>query len=219
MSSAYEGQVAWPTHRALIEQSHNGLQFILEKVNSNFKYDKLLNNDFFRIFELKPGKDDEPLKGTLRTYLRKEAPRYEALSYVWGSPLLDKHIKCNDRRIKITSSLDLVLKRLRLTSDSRFLWIDQICINQACLEERTEQVCIMRDIYSEAALVNAWLGPADPGDAATRPTDDSYLNAFTAFAFRSFVASFVKIDDGEMPESNTSADQDGDRCSSPNVTK
>ncbi|EWG55784.1 hypothetical protein FVEG_13733 [Fusarium verticillioides 7600] len=30
-----------------------------------------------------------------------------------------------------------------------------------------------------------------------RPTDDSYLNAFTAFAFRSFVASFVKIDDGE----------------------
>ncbi|WKT51464.1 hypothetical protein QSH57_016434 [Fusarium oxysporum f. sp. vasinfectum] len=47
-----------------------------------FQYDKLPNNGFFRIFELKPGKDGDPLQGNLRTYLHKEAPKYEALSYV-----------------------------------------------------------------------------------------------------------------------------------------
>ncbi|KAM5372372.1 hypothetical protein ACJA88_009121 [Fusarium oxysporum] len=44
-----------------------------------FQYNKLPNNGFFRIFELKPGKDGDPLQGNLRTYARKETPKYEAL--------------------------------------------------------------------------------------------------------------------------------------------
>ncbi|TXC02619.1 hypothetical protein FocTR4_00014850 [Fusarium oxysporum f. sp. cubense] len=131
-----------------------------------FKYDELPNNDFFRIFELKCGKDDEPLQGNLRTHVRKEAPKYEALSYMWGSPDRVKHMECNDHEFMITSSLDSALRRLRLARESRYLWIDQICINQESPNERSEQVCIMRDIYSGSVLVTAWLGPADPGEAA-----------------------------------------------------
>ncbi|CZR44011.1 uncharacterized protein FPRO_13819 [Fusarium proliferatum ET1] len=126
-----------------------------------FQYDKLPNNDFFRVFELGPGKDSDPLQGNLRTYLRERAPKYEALSYVWGSSVQNRHMKCNDQTFMITDSLDTALRRLRLVGDSRCLWVDQICIDQTSLEERSEQVSIMREIYSGATLVNAWLGPAD----------------------------------------------------------
>ncbi|KAH7154564.1 heterokaryon incompatibility protein-domain-containing protein [Fusarium sp. MPI-SDFR-AT-0072] len=184
MSSAHKRQVDRPTFRFLIEQSHNALHVIRAKVNLKFQYDKLPNNDFFRIFELESGKDDEPLQGTLRTYLRKEAPRYEGLSYVWGSSVRNKHMKRNNTEFMITSSLDLALKRLILISDSLFLWIDQICINQTSLKERSRQVCIMRDIYSGAALVNAWLGPADAGEAATTGMISSTLAQSRSYVLR-----------------------------------
>ncbi|KAF5573203.1 het-6OR heterokaryon incompatibility (het-6OR allele) [Fusarium pseudocircinatum] len=131
-----------------------------------FQYDKLPNNGFFRVFELHPGKDSDPLQGNLRTYLRKQAPKYEALSYVWGSSVQNQLMKLNDQTFMITDSLDVALRRLRLVGDSRCLWVDQICINQTSLDERSEQVSIMRDIYSGAALVNAWLGPADAEEAS-----------------------------------------------------
>ncbi|KLP09506.1 related to HET-6OR heterokaryon incompatibility protein (het-6OR allele) [Fusarium fujikuroi] len=130
-----------------------------------FQYGKLSNNDFFRVFELGPGKDSDPLQGNLRTYLRERAPKYEALSYLWGSSVQKRHMKCNDQTFMITDSLDTALRRLRLVGDSRCLWVDQICIDQTSLEERSEQVSIMRHIYSGATLVNAWLGPADPEEA------------------------------------------------------
>ncbi|KAF5720992.1 het-6OR heterokaryon incompatibility (het-6OR allele) [Fusarium mundagurra] len=126
-----------------------------------FQYDKLPNNGFFRVFELGPGKGSDPLQGNLRTYLRERAPKYEALSYVWGFSVQNRQMKCNDQTFMITDSLDTALRRLRLVGDSRCLWVDQICIDQTSLEERSEQVSIMRDIYSGATLVNAWLGPAD----------------------------------------------------------
>ncbi|KAF5578488.1 heterokaryon incompatibility 6 OR allele [Fusarium subglutinans] len=131
-----------------------------------FQYDKLPNNGFFRVFELGPGKDSDPLEGNLRTYLRQQAPKYEALSYVWGSSVQNQHMKCNGQTFMITDSLGAALRRLRLVGDSRYLWVDQICIDQTSLEERSEQVSIMRDIYSGATLVNAWLGPADAEEAS-----------------------------------------------------
>ncbi|KAF5235708.1 hypothetical protein FANTH_11587 [Fusarium anthophilum] len=131
-----------------------------------FQYDKLPNNGFFRLFELGPGKDSDPLEGNLRTYLRQQAPKYEALSYVWGSSVQNQHMKCNDKTFMITDSLDVALRRLRLVGDSRCLWVDQICIDQTSLEERSEQVSIMGDIYSGATIVIAWLGPADAEEAS-----------------------------------------------------
>ena len=44
------------------------------------------------------------------------------------------------------------------------LWTDQVCINQRDLQERSAQVAIMRDIYSQAFQVLVWLGDGSPED-------------------------------------------------------
>lgn len=41
---------------------------------------------------------------------------------------------------------------------SGYFWVDAICINQADLEERSAQVQIMPQIYSQASCVIVWLG-------------------------------------------------------------
>lgn len=41
---------------------------------------------------------------------------------------------------------------------SRTLWIDSVCINQSCVEDRNRQVKLMGRIYSDASLVRIWLG-------------------------------------------------------------
>jgi hypothetical protein len=40
-------------------------------------------------------------------------------------------------------------------------WIDALCINQDDLDEKTEQVRQMWQIYENAGLVVSWLGPQD----------------------------------------------------------
>ena len=53
--------------------------------------------------------------------------------------------------------------------DSRKLWIDALCINQADPLERTHQVSVMAQIYQSARQVLVWLGPAyDQSDLAMR---------------------------------------------------
>ena len=41
------------------------------------------------------------------------------------------------------------------------IWIDAVCINQSDLEERSQQVTMMRQIYSKATTVLIWLGEDD----------------------------------------------------------
>jgi hypothetical protein len=50
---------------------------------------------------------------------------------------------------------------LRLTSKSRILWIDAICIDQSDIDEKGEQLALMRNIYAEAKQVLIWLGGPD----------------------------------------------------------
>jgi hypothetical protein len=42
-----------------------------------------------------------------------------------------------------------------------YYWIDALCINQDDLDEKTEQVQRMWQIYENAGLVIIWLGPED----------------------------------------------------------
>lgn len=137
------------------------------RCSQTFKYDGRLNQDSFRIFTLDAGEGSDELQGTLQTYPLDAAPKYEALSYVWGPPNRTKTIKCNGQDFTITDGLETALRRLRLPGKSRHIWIDQICIDQDSIAERSEQVSIMRHIYSNAEIVNAWLGPADPEVASS----------------------------------------------------
>jgi hypothetical protein len=48
----------------------------------------------------------------------------------------------------------------------RYLWIDQICINQSATDERNHQVQLMSQIFNRASQVCTWLGEAaDDSDA------------------------------------------------------
>lgn len=89
---------------------------------------------------------------------------YEALSYCWSDPKDQMSIICDDTRLQITNNLEVALRHLRDEKETRVLWIDGICINQSDLDEREQQVAIMKDIYSRASRTVVWLGEESPED-------------------------------------------------------
>jgi hypothetical protein len=89
----------------------------------------------FRLLELFPGSMDDLLVGHLRCYTLDDAKdHYEALSYSWrGSHSINSfnncgiyQITCNDLNIDVQANLWLALRRIRLLTRSRMLWIDGI---------------------------------------------------------------------------------------------
>lgn len=62
---------------------------------------------------------------------------------------------------KVSKTLGLALKYLRLPAEDRMIWIDAICINQADGEERSFQVSMMSLVYTNAEEVCVWLGEDD----------------------------------------------------------
>jgi len=99
-------------------------------------------------------------------------PKFEALSYVWGSTAKPDTVfvvsptnqgtrnhLTHPMAIAIGRNLCLALRHLRYAERARLLWVDAICINQTDLDERKEQVRRMRHIYPYAPRVIIWLGP------------------------------------------------------------
>ena len=90
-------------------------------------------------------------------------PSYEALSYTWGSHDLSHvmFVDTDDGRkgLAVTENLYDAVQHLRNITSPRTLWVDAPCINQSDVEERSQQVARMADIYRSAAKVLIWLGP------------------------------------------------------------
>jgi hypothetical protein len=95
------------------------------------------------------------------------ALRYRALSYMWGEKRQIETILINGRLFEVRSNL---FKFLRVFQYGKRcadpIWIDQICINQANLRERSCQIQQMRDVYEAADEVIAWLGEESAQEAA-----------------------------------------------------
>jgi hypothetical protein len=87
---------------------------------------------------------------------------YEALSYVWGSQDHKAPVTLLGHDWHVTPNLAAALRSLRSETESRTLWIDQLCINQEDDKERTSQVGLMKDIYEGATRVVVWLGESTP---------------------------------------------------------
>ncbi len=81
-----------------------------------------------------------------------------ALSYCWGDINNKTWLNCSGRRLALTKNLLDAIRRLRRKDKTIILWIDQICINQEDLEERSSQVLLMQQIYKNATNVLIWLG-------------------------------------------------------------
>ncbi|KAI1746850.1 HET-domain-containing protein [Xylaria castorea] len=118
-----------------------------------------------RLLQLQPSPGPQyariPCCRLLRTSL-PAAPPYEALSYAWGDAETNRIIIVDGIQVRIPQNLFNALITLRPSQLPPFLmWIDYLCINQRNDIEKTWQVRLMREIYSKADHVLAWLGPSD----------------------------------------------------------
>jgi Heterokaryon incompatibility protein (HET) len=113
-----------------------------------------------RLIAFRPAGPNEPLAAELLVVSLDSNPQYATLSYCWGSPTSTRPMTCNNTVLEITKSLALGLTRLRSIS-SLPLWVDQICINQDDVRERSAQVAFMKRIYSQATKTFAYLGEPD----------------------------------------------------------
>lgn len=120
-----------------------------------------------RLAVLQPGTRDSTVRITLAPTTFADRPRYEALSYTWGSPDVVKGVEINEHRFNVRENLWAALLQLRSPTQARALWIDAICINQDDTEERNHQVKLMAHIYARAAKVLVWLGAKVPVDQGT----------------------------------------------------
>jgi hypothetical protein len=118
--------------------------------------------DEIRLISLEPydlSQADTQVACTLITTKLSENPKYEALSYMWGSQSNPAIIIVDGQDLAVGKNLWLALRQLRLVASRRTIWIDAICINQADTTERNHQVSQMSKIYSCAEQVLVWLGP------------------------------------------------------------
>lgn len=118
-----------------------------------------------RVLELLPAISKSKVKCRVRvvSLTWTVPPRYEALSYTWGSSSMERSIVVyrddSEYNIQVTNNLYDALCCLQPRQGRpRILWVDALCINQYDDSERAAQVAMMGEIYHTAARVNIWLG-------------------------------------------------------------
>lgn len=92
-------------------------------------------------------------------------PQYEAISYCWGELQGSSQMRVNGVIVDAPASAIRALRRFRPEAGSRALWIDAICINQADLIERAEQVSRMEHVYRNTSTCLIWLGESRANSA------------------------------------------------------
>ena len=144
-------------------------------VCSRFHYEKLPSDQHFRLLELFPRIRKLPfeikfhvsrypyLLAALSTHALTETASFECLSYTWGTSHDKRALWLNNSLITISESLDMALRSLRHETESRFLWVDFVCINQDDLKEKEQQIQHMFKIFSKAKSVVAYLGEESDG--------------------------------------------------------
>ncbi len=118
-----------------------------------------------RLLSLEPAAGPEAaLVGRLHHDRLSSNPEYDAVSYAWGTDANAKDITIDGQAFRVRENCAAALKRLRLPSGRRTLWIDAICINQKDEDEKSGQVNMMREIYEKAKQVCVWLGEMRDAD-------------------------------------------------------
>ncbi|KAK3663991.1 hypothetical protein LTR22_005211 [Elasticomyces elasticus] len=134
-------------------------------------YDSLSAGQF-RLLRLFAMKEDNAVRCCLQTFTAASAdcPSYRAVSYAWGPKTSTTPICISSRlnalqgdapheRDLHSQNLFDMLNQLSQERSDCWLWIDALCINQDDVDERSQQVKIMGDIFRAANTVLAWLGP------------------------------------------------------------
>ncbi|OMP88487.1 hypothetical protein BK809_0003244 [Diplodia seriata] len=138
-----------------------------------------------RIMELLPGDGEEKLQCRLISTDVSEGFRYEALSYSLDGDNLDRGESENHGPLEFKSKLDIrypvylgksfikvnmtirdALRRLRYKDKPRFIWVDQVCVNQRNPLEHQLRVATTPAIFNRAQRVLIWAGEEDEHSAA-----------------------------------------------------
>jgi len=122
----------------------------------------------FRLLQISKDPLTHQPQCTLQKYSLTDCPAYTALSYTWGEPTPTHSVAVDRSDLEVRQNLFDFLNAyiteawgIDNTTRPVFYWIDQICINQEDLVERSDQVHIMSKIYKQAKIVLGWLG-SDP---------------------------------------------------------
>ncbi|KAB2571204.1 hypothetical protein DBV05_g10132 [Lasiodiplodia theobromae] len=138
-----------------------------------------------RIMELLPGDGEEKLQCRLISTTIDQGFQYEALSYSPDEGNFNRSGKGKDSLIGFNSRLDIrypvylessfikvtmtlrdALRRLRQKDKSRFIWVDQVSIDQRYPQEHQIQVLSTPAIFNRAQRVLVWAGEEDEHSAA-----------------------------------------------------
>lgn len=115
----------------------------------------------FRLLQIEPA---ESLTTQIKARLFKASldipPVYEAVSYRWEGMKNAHSIIVNGTQFSVMDNVFSFLLELRRQAfpTSPTVWIDSVCINQNCTDDRNQQVQLMGRIYSKARVVRIWLG-------------------------------------------------------------
>lgn len=141
-----------------------------------FQYQHLdTTTEQIRLFRLLPReRESDPIRGILEKFDIQSSPPFIALSYTWGSEHPKEIISIDGGCFEIRENLWHYLSAYEALDwetpkhhcpegfefgnlKVSFLWIDQICIDQSQMTERSHQVHLMGDIYRRADRVIAWM--------------------------------------------------------------
>jgi len=167
---------------------------------SQYTYQPLAYDDSIRILILEPGERQELIQSCLVPMRLSEKPEYDAISYVWGNDEPIHEIFIDGQKAMIRTNLYSALLRFRRSPEingsqeasnrnlQRRLWADALCINQADILERNQQVQSMKLVFAQARSVLIWL----------RESVESDRLAFDMFKIAQGIAwSRVRITKGE----------------------
>ncbi|KAL1861035.1 hypothetical protein Plec18170_001550 [Paecilomyces lecythidis] len=125
-----------------------------------------LSHGDIRLLRLRHAPADDPIHADIEVvHLRDPSlPRYDALSYTWSDDSGDSDRSCPVFLgaywdiAYVTRNCEQALRAIRDHKVDRLIWVDSLCINQACLNEKGDQVGLIREIFSKASKVIAYLG-------------------------------------------------------------
>jgi hypothetical protein len=115
----------------------------------------------------------------LQHFSLDKPPDYVALSYTWNDEYASGFyarapcrpaISMNGHWVEITPNLAMALSYILNNCDvirslgrgPHWYWIDALCIDQSNVDERSQQVAMMKAIYESADHVQVWLGQTAP---------------------------------------------------------
>jgi hypothetical protein len=89
-----------------------------------YQYEELPAETSFRILELQPGREGDPISCMLHVVDRAEPskiPPFGALSYAWGNPNAQASVICDGKLANITANLHSALVHFRHLDKPTFI--------------------------------------------------------------------------------------------------